>query len=91
MIVPFWSWNLSDTTHVRSHTKFQLIWAINTAFTRGGPESSPTLTQMWSLDPLSRVKTLILTYRAYSNVGCYFPSTHPPMAHCRESGGEKEG
>ena len=36
MIVPFWSWNLSDTTHVRSHTKFQLIWAINTAFSRGG-------------------------------------------------------
>ena len=34
MIVPFWSWNLSDTTHVRSHTKFQLIWAINTAFTK---------------------------------------------------------
>ena len=21
MIVPFWSWNLSDTTHLRSHTK----------------------------------------------------------------------
>ena len=41
MIVPFWSWNLSDTTHVRSHTKFQLIWAINTAFTRGGAESAP--------------------------------------------------
>ena len=36
MIVPFWSWNLSDKTHERSHTKFQLIWAINTAFTRGG-------------------------------------------------------
>ena len=35
MIVPFWSWNLSDTTHVRSHTKFQLIWANNTAFTMG--------------------------------------------------------
>ena len=34
MIVPFLSWNLSDTTHVRSHTKFQLIWAINTAFTK---------------------------------------------------------
>ena len=32
-IVPFWSWNLSDTTHMRSHTKLQLIWAINTAFT----------------------------------------------------------
>ena len=28
--VPFWLWNLSDTTHVRSHTKFQLILAINT-------------------------------------------------------------
>ena len=41
MIVPFWSWNLSDTTHVRSHTKFQLVWAINTAFTRGGAESAP--------------------------------------------------
>ena len=41
MIVPFWSWNLSDTTHVRSHTKFQLIWAINTAFTMGGAESAP--------------------------------------------------
>ena len=35
MIVPFWSWNLSDTTHVRPHTKFQLVWAINTVFTRG--------------------------------------------------------
>ena len=35
MILPFWSWNLSDTIHVRSHTKFQIIWAINTAFTRG--------------------------------------------------------
>ena len=41
MIVPFWSWNLSDTTHVRSHTKFQLIWAINTAFTRGGDNVPP--------------------------------------------------
>ena len=41
MIVPFWSWNLSDTTHVRSHTKFQLIWAINTAFTRGGLNQPP--------------------------------------------------
>ena len=41
MIVPFWSWNLSDTTLVRSHTKFQLVWAINTAFTRGGAESAP--------------------------------------------------
>ena len=41
MIVPFWSWNLSDTTHVRSHTKFQFVWAINTAFTRGGAESAP--------------------------------------------------
>ena len=30
MIVPFWSWNLSDTTHVRPNTKFQLVWAINT-------------------------------------------------------------
>ena len=36
MIVPFWSWNLSDTTHVRSHTKFQLIWTINTTLNRGG-------------------------------------------------------
>ena len=53
MIVPFWSWNLSDTTHVRSHTKFQLIWAINTAFTRGGAESAPPLTQMCSWDPLT--------------------------------------
>ena len=50
---PFWSWNLSDTTHVRSHTKFQLVWAINTAFTRGGAESAPPLTQMWSWDPLT--------------------------------------
>ena len=59
MIVPFWSWNLSDTTHVRSHTKFQLIWAINTAFTRGGAESAPPLTQMCSWDPLTiRVNTL---------------------------------
>ena len=41
MIVPFWPWNLSDTTHVRSHTKFQLIWAINTAFTRGGLNQPP--------------------------------------------------
>ena len=41
MIVPFWSWNLSDTTHVRSHTKFQLVWAINTAFTRGGLNQPP--------------------------------------------------
>ena len=47
MIIPFWSWNFSDTTHVRSHAKFQLFWAINTAFTRGG------LTQMWSWDPLT--------------------------------------
>ena len=37
MIVPFWSWNLSDTTHVRSHTKFQLVWAVNTAFTNAPP------------------------------------------------------
>ena len=41
MIVLFWSWNLSDTTHVRSHTKFQLIWAINTAFTRGELNQPP--------------------------------------------------
>ena len=41
MIVPFWSWNLSDTTHVSSHTKFQLVWAINTAFTRGGLNQPP--------------------------------------------------
>ena len=41
MIVPFWSWNLSDTTHVRSHTKFQLVWAINTVFTRGGHNVPP--------------------------------------------------
>ena len=41
MIVPFWSWNLSDTTHVRSHTKFQLVWAIDTAFTRGGLNQPP--------------------------------------------------
>ena len=27
-IVPFWYWDLSETAHVRSHTKFQLIWAI---------------------------------------------------------------
>ena len=36
LIVPFWSRYLSHTTHMRSHTKFQLIWAINTAFSRGG-------------------------------------------------------
>ena len=53
MIVPFWSWNLSDTTHVRSHTKFQLVWAINTAFTRGGLNQPPPLTQMGSWDPLT--------------------------------------
>ena len=53
MIVPFWSWNLSDTTHVRSHTKFQLIWAINTAFSRGGHNVPPPLTQMCSWDPLT--------------------------------------
>ena len=41
MIVRFWSWNLSDTTHVRSHTKFQLVWAINTEFTRGGLNQPP--------------------------------------------------
>ena len=60
MIVPFWSWNLSDTTHVRSHTKFQLIWAINTAFTRGGLNQPPPLTQMCSWDPLTiRVNTQV--------------------------------
>ena len=60
MIVPFWSWNLSDTTHVRSHTKFQLIWAINTAFTRGGLNQPPPLTQMCSWDPLTiRVKVFL--------------------------------
>ena len=62
MILPFWSWYLSDTTHVRSHTKFQLIWAINTAFTRGvhmGHNVPPPLSQMWSWDPLSiRVELL---------------------------------
>ena len=41
MIVPFWSWNLSDTTHVRPHTKFQLVWAINNVFTRGGHNVPP--------------------------------------------------
>ena len=41
MIVPFWSWNLSDTTHVRPHTKFQLVWAINNVFTRGGAQCAP--------------------------------------------------
>ena len=41
MIVPFWSWNLSDTTHVRPHIKFQLVWAINTVFTRGGAQCAP--------------------------------------------------
>ena len=43
MIAPFWSRNLSDTTHERSHTKCQHIWAVNiafTTFTRGGAESS---------------------------------------------------
>ena len=44
MIVPFWSGNLSDTTHVRSHTKFQLVWAINAAFSRGGHNVPPPLT-----------------------------------------------
>ena len=39
MIVPFWSRNLSDTIHVRSHTKFQLIWALNSAFTRAPPQN----------------------------------------------------
>ena len=53
MIVPFWSWNLSDTTHVRPHTKFQLVWAINNVFTRGGHNVPPPLTQMCSWDPLS--------------------------------------
>ena len=53
MIVPFRSWNLSDTTHVRSHTKFQLIWAINTAYTREGLNQPPPLTQMCSWDPLT--------------------------------------
>ena len=47
MIVPFWSWDLSNTTHVSSHKKIQLIWAINTVFT------SPPLSQMLSWDPLS--------------------------------------
>ena len=57
MIVPFWSWNLSDTTHVRPHTKFQLVWAIITVFTRGGAQCVPPLTQMCSRDPLNiRVK-----------------------------------
>ena len=57
MIVPFWSWNLSDTTHVRPHTKFQLVWAINIVFTRGGHNVPPPLTQMCSWDPLTiRVK-----------------------------------
>ena len=41
MIVTFRTLNLSDTTHVRPHTKFQLVWAINTVFTRGGAESAP--------------------------------------------------
>ena len=53
MIVPFWSWNLSDTTHVRPHTKFQLVWAINNVFTRGGTMCPPPLTQMRSWDPLT--------------------------------------
>ena len=42
---------------MRSHTKFQLVWAINTAFTRGGAQCAPPLTQMCSWDPLPiRVK-----------------------------------
>ena len=41
MMLPFWSWYLSDTIHVRSHTNFQLIWAINTAFSRGGHNVPP--------------------------------------------------
>merc|ERR1711994_574793 len=58
---------LSETTHVRSQTKFQLIWAINTAFTRGGLNQPPPLTQMCSWDPLTiRVKENFL-YRRLSN------------------------
>ena len=41
IILPLWSWYLSDTIHVRSHTKFHLIWAINTAFSRGGLNQPP--------------------------------------------------
>ena len=53
----------SDTTHVRSHTKFQLIWAINTAFTRGGLNQPPPLTQMCSWDPLTiRVNNVRLAW-----------------------------
>ena len=59
----FWSWNLSDTTHVRPHTKFQLVWAINTVFTRGGHNVPPPLTQMCSWDPLTiRVKRFQLLF-----------------------------
>ena len=67
MIVPFWSWNLSDTTHVRSHTKFQLVWAINTAFTL--PESAPPLTQMCSWDPLTiRVNNQLVNGSGYEEI-----------------------
>ena len=63
MIVPFWSWNLSDTTHVRPHTKFQLVWAINNVFTRGGAQCAPPLTQMGSWDPLTIRVKCFLAYR----------------------------
>ena len=71
MIVPFWSWNLSDTTHVRPHTKFQLVWAINTVFTRGGHNVPPPLTQMCSWDPLTiRVKLFsIYVNKAWTQFG----------------------
>ena len=64
MIVPFWSWNLSDTTHVRPHTKFQLVWAINTVFTRGGHNVPPPLTQMCSWDPLTIRVNIVLNVKA---------------------------
>ena len=71
MIVPFWSWNLSDTTHVRPHTKFQLVWAINTVFTRGGHNVPPPLTQMCSWDPLTiRVNIGRRRLRAGPGSGC---------------------
>ena len=72
MIVPFWSWNLSDTTHVRSHTKFQLIWAINTAFTRGGhnvpPPSLKCVAGTPSLLGLKNVCALILPFQINQNI-----------------------
>ena len=37
---------MESLRHVRSHTKFQLILAINTAFTRGGLNQTPPQSNM---------------------------------------------